>query len=272
MCLILFAHRVHPAYPLVVAANRDEWFRRPTAPAGFWPDAPEVLAGRDLEQQGTWLGVTRAGRFAALTNYRDPGANRPDAPSRGTLVSAFLRSRIPPGEYLEHLRRDASRYNGFSLLVGDFSELLYFSNRDGASRLTPGIHGISNHLLDTPWPKVARGKQALEALVAEGRDPSPEELLALLASRSRPPDESLPETGVGLEWERVLSPLFIESPSYGTRCSTVVLIDRDGMVTFVERVFNGGSEPWLTSRFDFRITGAEGNGRRTEGGVLNVNS
>ena len=156
--------------------------------------------------------------------------------------------------------------------MGDGSELVYFSNRGGANRLTPGIHGLSNHLLDTPWPKVERGKQALEALLLSKNDPSPEALLALLASRSRPPDESLPDTGVGLEWERVLSPLFIESPAYGTRSSTVLLIDREGRVTFVERVFNGGSEPWLTSRFDFRITGAKGNGKRAEGVLVNGKS
>src|SRR5215510_14082640 len=128
MCLILFAYRAHPAYRLVVAANRDEWFSRPTAPAAFWPDAPDVFAGRDLEQRGTWLGVSRGGRFAALTNYRDPASNRPDAPSRGALVSAFLRSQVPPIQYLERLSDESARYNGFSLLVGDLDSLAYYSN------------------------------------------------------------------------------------------------------------------------------------------------
>ncbi len=272
MCLILFAWRMHEKFPLILAANRDEFYERPSVPAAFWDDAPDILAGRDLKRGGTWLGISRTGWLAAVTNYRDPTSLKQDAPSRGELVSDYLRGRENPETYLRRLEPRAPRYNGFSLLMGNGSELVYFSNRGGAYRLTPGIHGMSNHLLDTPWPKVTRGKQALEALLLSKNDPSPEALLALLASRSRPPDESLPETGVGLEWERVLSPLFIESPTYGTRCSTVLLIDGEGVVTFVERVFNGGSEPRLTSRFDFRITGAEGDGKRTEGVLVNGKS
>jgi uncharacterized protein with NRDE domain len=256
MCLILFAWRMHKEFPLILAANRDEFYARPSAPAAFWDDAPDLLAGRDLKRGGTWLGITRAGRLAAVTNYRDPASLKQGAPSRGELVSDYLHSKQNPEAFIHRLEPRAARYNGFSILVGGSSELAYFSNRGEANRLTPGIHGMSNHLLDTPWPKVEWGKRALGELLAAEKDPSPEALLALLSSRSRPPDESLPETGVGLEWERVLSPFFIESPHYGTRCSTVLLIDREGRVTFVERVFNGGSEPRLTSRFDFRITGA----------------
>jgi uncharacterized protein with NRDE domain len=258
MCLILFAWKVHAKFPLILAANRDEFTERPSAPAAFWDDAPDLLAGRDLMRGGTWLGITRTGRLAAVTNYRDPASLKEDAPSRGELVSDYLRGKEHPEAFLRRVESRAARYNGFSLLVGHGSVLAYFSNRGEANRLTPGIHGISNHLLDTPWPKVEWGKRAMGELLVANNDPSPEALLALLGSRSRPPDESLPETGVGLERERVLSPLFIESPGYGTRCSTVLLIDREGMVTFVERVFNGGSEPRLTSRFDFRIIGAEG--------------
>ncbi len=272
MCLILFAWRMHEKFPLILAANRDEFYERPSAPAAFWQDAPDILAGRDLKRGGTWLGISRTGRLAAVTNYRDPASLKQDAPSRGELVSDYLHGRKNPETFLCQLASRAPRYNGFSLLVGDGSGLVYFSNRGETRRLAPGIHGMSNHLIDTPWPKVVRGKQALEALLLPRNDPSPEALLALLASRSRPPDESLPATGVGLEWERVLSPLFIESPTYGTRCSTVVLIDREGTVTFVERVFIGGSEPWLTSRFDFRITRTEGNGKRTEGVLVNGKS
>ena len=236
MCLILFAHRAHPAYPLVVAANRDEWFRRPTAPAGFWPDAPDVLAGRDLEQRGTWLGVTRGGRFAALTNYRESGANRPDAPSRGALVSAFLRSQVPPGEYLERLRRDASGYNGFSLLVGDGAALCYFSNREGEIRsLVPGVYGLSNSLLDVDWPKVQSGKSRLAAALDGG--PNADALLALLDDTGRAADHELPSTGVSAEWERRLSSLRIVADGYGTRSSTALLVGADGDVSFVERSF-----------------------------------
>ncbi|MEW6334494.1 MAG: NRDE family protein [Thermodesulfobacteriota bacterium] len=255
MCLILFAWQHHPDYPLILAANRDEFYERPTAPAAFWQDARGLLAGRDLRAGGTWLGVTRGGRFAALTNYRDPAALKEVAPSRGELVSGYLHGRRTPEAYLRRLRPEAARYNGFGLLAGNPDQLHYFSNRGGSSAVSPGIHGMSNHLLDTPWPKVERGKQALEGLLERERTPSTESLLALLADRSRPPDERLPATGVGLEWERVLSPLFIESPLYGTRSSTVLTIDRRGCVTFVERLFNGGNDPWLTSRFDFRIIG-----------------
>jgi uncharacterized protein with NRDE domain len=237
MCLILFAHRAHPAYPLVVAANRDEWFRRPTAPAGFWPDAPDVLAGRDLEQQGTWLGVTRGGRFAALTNYRDPGANRPDAPSRGALVSAFLRSRVPPGEYLERLRRDSSRYNGFSLLAGEGTTLCYFSNREGEIRsLAPGVYGLSNSLLDVPWPKVQAGKSRLAAALDDC--PNAAALLDILDDTRFASDQELPSTGVSLDWERKLSSLRIVADGYGTRSSTALLVGADGDVSFVERSFD----------------------------------
>ena len=254
MCLILFAWKVRDAYPLILAANRDEFYERPAAPAAFWDDAPDILAGRDLKAGGTWLGITRSGRLAAITNYRDPVSLKKEAPSRGYLVSDYLRSQESPGGYLYRLASCSGRYNGFSLLVGDRSDLFFYSNRGGALNLVePGIHGMSNHLLDAPWPKVNWGKQALEQLLAGDLDPSPEALLDLLASRSRPPDDRLPDTGVGLEWERILSPLFVESPTYGTRCSTVLLIDRQGVVTFVERVFNGGSEPRVTSRFDFRI-------------------
>lgn len=236
MCLILFAYRVHPAYPLVVAANRDEWFRRPTAPAAFWLDAPDVLAGRDLEQMGTWLGVTRSGRFAALTNYRDPASNRADAPSRGSLVSAFLRSTAPPMTYLERLRAESARFNGFSLLAADLGTLGYFSNREGELReLAPGLYGLSNSLLDVAWPKVEIGKARLAA--ALDGTPDAEALLALLDDTGPASDHHLPSTGVSIEWERRLSSLRIVADGYGTRSSTVLLVGADGEVCFVERSF-----------------------------------
>jgi uncharacterized protein with NRDE domain len=254
MCLILFAWKTHKNFPLILIANRDEFYERPTAPAAFWEDAPGLLAGRDLRAGGTWLGITRKGGLAALTNYRDPATMKDVAPSRGKLVSDFLLGRRTPEAYLHWLSPRSGRYNGFGLLVGNPDELYYFSNRGAQIRLLPGIHGISNHLLDTPWPKVERGKQAFRDLLEKKKTPPLEMMFALLADRSRPPDERLPDTGVGLERERVLSPLFIESPVYGTRSSTVLLIDRRGRVTFVERVFNGDTDPRMTSRFDFQIT------------------
>jgi uncharacterized protein with NRDE domain len=253
MCLILFAWKMQDNFPLVLAANRDEFYERPSAPADFWDDAPDLLAGRDLKEGGTWLGITRNGRLAALTNYRDPASLKSGAPSRGILVTDFLSGRETPEAYLRRIGPDADRFNGFSLLVGDLNQLFCFSNRGVPQFLEPGIYGLSNRLLDTPWPKVVQGKRAMKILLREKNGLSPEALLALLADGSRQPDDRLPDTGVGLEWERILSPLFIESPDYGTRASTVLLIGRNGCVTFVERVFNGGADPWMTAHFSFLI-------------------
>jgi uncharacterized protein with NRDE domain len=243
MCLIVFAYRCHPRYRLVVAANRDEFYRRPTAPAAFWPECPQVLAGRDLEQGGTWLGVTRGGRIAALTNYRDPAANRADARSRGALVRDYLGGGVGPAAFAEQAAAAGRDYNGFNLLAGDGESLRYCSNRDGAAyEVPPGVHGLSNHLLDTPWPKVARAKTALAACL-EGREETlAARLFALLADAVPAADEDLPDTGVGLAWERTLSPIFIASPDYGTRSSTVVLAGYDGRVWFIERTWPEGSE------------------------------
>lgn len=257
MCLILFAWKMDEDFPLVLAANRDEFYERPSAPAAFWEEAPDLLAGRDLQEGGTWLGVTTKGRLAALTNYRDPASLKIGAPSRGRLVSDYLRGGEIPEAYLRRIASGADHFNGFNLLVGDPGGLFCYSNRGARERLDPGVYGLSNRLLDTPWPKVERGKAALSALLKGKKDLSPEGLFALLADRTRPPDDRLPVTGVGLAWERVLSPLFIESAVYGTRSSTVLLIDRRGGVTFAERVFNGGEDP-RTTRFTFNVTGKPG--------------
>ena len=252
MCLLLFSFKMHPRYPLVLAANRDEDYGRPSAPAAFWHDVPDVLAGRDLREGGTWFGITKKGRIAALTNYRDPASVRDDALSRGWLVSDFLRSREEPLTYLRNLTFQADKYNGFSLILGDLPCLYYFSNRDGMFELSPGLYGLSNHLLDTPWPKVKRGKEALESLLLREQKPLPEEVFNILTDRSIPDDESLPDTGVGLEWERILSPIFISSPTYGTRSSTVLMINRKGHVTFIEKIFNAHTEPFMMVKFEFR--------------------
>jgi uncharacterized protein with NRDE domain len=235
MCLIFFAWRRHAAFPLVVAANRDEFYERPTAPAAFWNEAPGLLAGRDLTGGGTWLGVTRGGRFAALTNYRGGGAPARDAPTRGRLVSDFLLSDVAPGDYMESLAPGAGVYNGFNLLVGDRGALYWYSTRGGEPRpLGPGAYGISNALLDTPWPKLVQGKKRFEALL-EPRKPDPDEMFDLLSDRRIAFEESLPDTGVGFERERTLSPIFISAGDYGTRSSTVVLMGADGNVEFHER-------------------------------------
>ena len=237
MCLIFMAMDAHPDYRIVIAANRDEFYDRPSAPASFWPESPQLLAGRDLRAGGTWLGITRSGRLAALTNYRDPESKRAERPSRGKLVSDFLIGRENPVSYLERISANAGRYNGFSLLVGRNGNFYCYSNRsEGIRTLGPGIHGLSNHLLDTPWPKVEKGRQALSRLLS-GNTICPEDLFHFLLDRTAAPDELLPDTGVGLEMERMLSPVFISSPGYGTRSSTVILLDRTGRVTFAEKAF-----------------------------------
>lgn len=241
MCLILLAYRNHPGYELVVAANRDEFYDRPTAPLAFWDDAPEVLAGRDLKAGGTWLGITRNGRFAALTNYRDPAQVLSEAPSRGRLVGTYLREMEPARVALERLAAQASAYNGFNLLLGDGEGLFYTSNLTGRYRaLEPGLYGLSNHLLNTPWPKLRRGLAALRRALDRRPDPNPDDLLLLLTDRTPASNNELPHTGVSLEWERWLSPIFIEAPGYGTRSSTVLLVNDTGHARMVEMTWADG--------------------------------
>lgn len=250
MCLILIAYGAHPDYPLVIAANRDEYYQRPTARAAYWPDHSHILGGRDLECMGTWLGVTRGGRFAALTNFRDPRERKTDAPSRGHLVGDFLLSDLDPRAYLDGIKLAAPRYNGFNLLAGDTDGVFCISSRDSTvQELSPGIHGLSNHLLNTPWPKVVRGKQRLQQALARG--PDAEALLELLHDREPAPESELPDTGIGAELERVLSPALIVSPQYGTRSSTALLFGADGSVSFTERTIlpGGGTGPTVSLRF-----------------------
>lgn len=242
MCLILLAWRAHPDYPLVVAANRDEFFARPSAPAALWADFPQLLAGRDLEAGGTWLGVSRQGRFAALTNFREGGQARPDAPSRGALVAGFLAGNDDPAPWLARLATQGAAYNGFNVFVGDGQELGYYSNRGDAPHwLTPGIYGLSNHLLDTPWPKLATAKAAFSRALDDL--PAQTAFFDLLADREIVADTHLPETGVPLDWERILSAIFVSSPDYGTRASTLLTMRKDGLVTVVERSFGEGAVP-----------------------------
>lgn len=259
MCLIAFAWDAHPAFRLVVAANRDELYARPTAPADWWADAPDVLAGRDLREGGTWMGITRGGRFAAVTNFRDPGlAQLANAPSRGALVADFLRGSADAEAYARGLAGRAAAYNGFNLLVGDDGGLFYLSNRaEGVRRLEPGVYGLSNHLLDTPWPKVVRARAAMadalrrvDGVVADGWDAG---LWEMLADRVLAADDALPDTGVGMERERLLSPPFIHGDVYGTRASTVLTLSRDGAARFVERSVRSGEAGWTEARHAFRV-------------------
>lgn len=251
MCLILFAYNVHPSYRLILAANRDEFYDRPSAAADFWKTHPQVLAGLDLKEKGTWLGVTREGKFAAITNYRDPASWMAEAPSRGKLVSRYLTGSSRAEKYVRRISGGTRCYNGFNLLLGDTEELWVYSNRGEAKKLSRGIFGLSNHLLDTPWPKVRRGKKMLKAALDLKGEALEEALFSMLQDRHFPPDGRLPDTGVNLEWERILSPMFITSPVYGTRSSTLLLMGKNKRVKFIEKVYNGKQEPWVTSRFSF---------------------
>ena len=247
MCLVLVVWRAHPMYPCLVAANRDEFHARPTARAEWWPDHPEILAGRDLEAGGTWLGITRTGRFAALTNYRDPEQLRAAAPSRGALVTSMLESGASVAEGLTHLRAVGGDYNGFNLIFSDGERLGIYESARGAGReLGPGIYGLSNHLLDTPWPKVQNAKTRLEAALLGLTDTAP--LLDLLRDDRPASDAQLPRTGVSLEWERLLSSAFVRAPDYGTRCSTIIRIERQGRAYFDEWSWDSvGSDMGRTS-------------------------
>lgn len=257
MCLIIFTYDMHPRYRLIFAANRDEYYNRPTAPLCFWDDAPGILAGRDLKRNGTWLGVTRTGRIAAITNFREPGVQTENAPSRGHLVSNFLVSKESPNTFIEHVKSIGHRYNGFNLFIGDRAELFYYSNRNNrVEKLNPGVYGVSNRFLDTPWPKVAKGKAYLKELVDNTDKIDHEDLFDILKDSAYPPDNELPDTGVGLGWERILSPLFITSKFYGTRSSSVVLMDRSDRITFLERTFISDgtvAKEEKTRKFSFEI-------------------
>lgn len=244
MCLILFSLNSHPDFPLIIAANRDEAYARMAAPAAFWGDHPHIYGGRDLEKGGTWLGMTRTGRVAAVTNYR-AGYSTGDAPrSRGDLVSQFLIGNESTAGYLAQVAARGDEYNGFSLIAGELDALYFVSNRGaGVERIVDGVHGLSNHLLDTPWSKVERGKHTLQKLQGAKEDVLAAGLFDFLADRSTAGDQTLPDTGVGLQRERELSPAFISGERYGTRASTLVLVGGNGEVVFRERSFGANGRP-----------------------------
>ena len=253
MCLLVLAWKSHPRYRLIVAATRDEFHDRPAAPLGWWQDEPRILAGRDLRGSGTWMGVARSGRFGIVTNFRDLEAPpAPDAPSRGDLVTRFLTGATSPKEYLDDLRGRAARYSGFNLLLGGPRALYYFTNRDGQeARLLPaGIYGLSNHWLDSPWPKLLRTRTGLSELVRN--DPvQPAALFDLLADRAHAETDEIPDTGLPPDWERALSAPFVVHERYGTRCSTLLLVERNGHTTMLERRFNEAGALTGSSRIAF---------------------
>jgi len=264
VCLIALAWRAHPAYRLIVAANRDEYFARPSAPAGFWEDHTHVLAGRDLEAGGTWLGITLEGRFAALTNYRNPADRRSGVPSRGALVSDFLGGDAGPAEYVKRIEKTAASYNGFSLLVGNEDSLWFFSNRGSPPlRVAPGVHGLSNHLLDTPWPKVEKAKTQLASQL--DKPFAADAAFELLSDTRRAPSADLPSTGVSLELEERLSAIRILAASgYGTRCSTALCFGKDGRVEFHERSYREDGNASGTVSYRLTLGKGRGSSRRAE--------
>lgn len=253
MCLVFLSIQNHPNYKLIIAGNRDEFYNRRTAAAGYWNDHPNVLGGRDLEAGGTWLAVTQQGKIGLVTNYRDPQHIDANAPSRGHLVSDYLIGSESPDAYLKKISTNGKRYNGFNLIVGDADSLWYYSNYgQGVQQLGPGFYGLSNHLLETSWPKVLRGKEKIKPVLA--RDIiDPETLFEILYDDQVADDIFLPQTGLAIERERALSSMFIKTDGYGSRCSTVILVDNDGRLLFSERVYNVKNFEYTTQTFEIAV-------------------
>lgn len=254
MCLIVFSYKQHPQYPLIFAANRDEYYERPSQAAHFWENYPNILAGKDLKAGGTWMGINKEGEFSAITNYRDPNIEKENPPSRGKLVLDFLQTDENAQNYLSELQSHADQYMGFNLLAGSLDQLGYYSNQqDNILFLDSGLFGLSNHLLETSWPKVRRAKKKLHHIIQD-KDITPEPLFDLLTDDHEAPDEELPDTGIPKEIEKKVSPIFIKSEGYGTRCSTILLIDHLGKVTFAERRYKPQTtEVEEENRYSFSI-------------------
>lgn len=252
MCLIVFEKNNHPDYKLIFAANRDEFFERPSAPLHLWNDEP-IYAGKDLKEGGTWCGISRNGRFAAITNYRNIKSIKKDAVSRGRIVTDFLTGTSSPEFYSKGLADSANQYNGYSLIFGHKSDLYFFSNQSKKiAKVESGIHGLSNHLIDTPWFNVKRGKQLLKQAIEKG-DNLIDDMLAMLSDKTLSPDDELPDTGLEKNIERKISSIFVETPDYGTRSSTVILIDQKDNVTFVEKSLDTKTKEWIINKYEFEL-------------------
>ncbi len=253
MCLIVFAYQCHPRYRLIMAANRDEFYKRPTRLAQFWEDNSGILAGQDIEAGGTWLGFNRNGRLAAVTNVRD-GSQKTGLHSRGKLSTNFLRSDSNPKQYAQAITQSNDIYNGFNLLLADRHSMAYCSNRSNRIELlTPGIYSLSNHLLNTPWPKSLHAEDELGTLIQQDRI-NTEELITCLHRRDPFPDDQLPSTGINLEMERALSPPFIATPEYGTRCTSAILWSYDGRIDMTEQNYLPGGENGEKKEFSWQLT------------------
>lgn len=254
MCLILFSYNQYDNFPLILAANRDEYFERPTQAAHFWNDNPLILAGRDLKHNGSWLGITKQGRFAAVTNFREPSEKIASATSRGILVSEFLMSGVSAKNYLEDLLDHIDEFDGFNLLVGDINALYFLSSTEKTIKnIESGVYGISNGIFDCPWPKVIQGKLRLAEMMNTPGQVDETAFFKLLADETVPLDDDLPDTGVGLEWEQKLGSIFVKADSFGTRCSTLLSIDADKQVRFIERNFDHAGNEDGTERYSFKL-------------------
>ncbi|MDH5245836.1 MAG: NRDE family protein [Betaproteobacteria bacterium] len=249
MCLLVFAVRAHPRLPLIVAGNRDEFHARPTQAAHWWPDKPDIVGGRDLQAGGTWLAVTRNGRFAAVTNHRDAHRESAGLRSRGHLITGFLDSTGAAADYVESV--DGSAYAGFNLLVSDGRSAAYLSNRGGGLReLQPGIYGLSNATLDEPWTKVTRTRSGLAELI-ERDNVNESSLMRLLGDREKASADEVETNGLSFAMAHALTAPFIVHPEYGTRCSTVMTIDDAGKVRFLERRFQPDGRQSGESKYTF---------------------
>lgn len=240
MCLILFAFNKHPKYKLILAANRDEYFNRPTLIANYWEENCEILGGRDIQSKGTWLGINKNGKFIAITNYRDPKIEKKQALSRGDLSKRFLSNDQNIPSFLSDVSNNAENYNGFNLLLSDdgFDTMYHYSNISKTTfKISDGIHGLSNHLLDSSWPKVNTGKENLNSTI-ESASININDLVEMLKDGNAAADELLPDTGISYDLEKKLSPVFISMKGYGTRCSTVILVDTENNVSFLEVSYN----------------------------------
>lgn len=253
MCLVTLNTQDHPQYKLIIAANRDEFYERPTEQATFWQDYPFILGGRDLQQMGTWLGITKSGRIAFLTNFRNPSTEKADKKSRGHIVKEFLTGTDEPVAFLEQLRIHKEEYNGFNFIAGNVDSLYHYGNNElNITPLSAGTHSISNGTLEAKWPKTMKAKKVLQEYVASTEQVAVESLFQQLNDRELAEDTVLPKTGVPLDLERNLSSIFIEIPNYGTRVSTVILVTWNNEVTFVERTFQQGQYK-NERRFDFTL-------------------
>ncbi len=253
MCLIFLSYKQHKEYPLIILANRDEFYKRPTLAADYWKENPNILAGKDLEGGGTWMGVTKNGYLAMLTNYRDIANIKPNAPTRGKLVSDYLQGEFNPKEYLKALSKTGSSYNGYSLIAGNFNDPWYYSNYGNKiAQLGTGLYGLSNALLDSKWPKVETGKAELAPLLSK-TTLDKEALFNVMTNQQKAEKNNLPNTGLSIEKERAISPRFINTEDYGTRCTTLITVSKEGIVDFTERQYSNGIATREENHYSFRV-------------------